>query len=367
MFMQVYHFLLDHRIGGPHIYAKSLVEYLHGEVKSSIFTTSKGVLTDFSLINLRHYWGPLYLLEVVLNIIYIVVRFLIGVHPRENTIFHVHGASNIAPLVAAWVLKMPVLWLIHDTSPRFKSAIRFGKFFMQGNHKVIAVVSIKSKFVYNLHDAEFLPAAVSPKYWSRESTISTSQDDTHIFFPKDSILKILSVGNLNPIKGFDVLLSSLEEFSMPFHLRIVGAELDTHRRYLSKLHNLAEKVISRNSKSTINFLGWQNKKNIRELLRSCDLFILPSLTEACPIALLEAVSMRCQCVATDVGDVRLIIGNAIGSQLVKEGDPVSLRLGIELALNAKKRGLVNNPGLNNKWHYESLKSATLLIYKRLLT
>jgi len=38
-----------------------------------------------------------------------------------------------------------------------------------------------------------------------------------------------------------------------------------------------------------------------------DLFVLPSRSEACPLALLEAMAAGCVCIATDVGDVREIL------------------------------------------------------------
>lgn len=364
--MQIIHFLLDHRIGGPHVYTKELVNNLCGRVSSKIVTTGKGAITDISLINLRHYWHPLYLIEIICNVLLILYRCCCSINSKNQTIFHVHGASNLAPLIAAWIARVPVLWLIHDTSPRFNFLVKFGKLFMRGNRKIIGVVAIKSKDVYRLDSAKFLPAAVSPSYWSYYGYAFSTSKHSQDLFPSDNYLKLVTVGNLNPVKGFDVLLQSLQGTTFPFHLRVIGASLATHNKYSQRLHHLAASIVNDATGSTIQFLGWQNSESIRELLAKCDIFILPSRSEACPIALLEAVSMRCQCVATDVGDVQLIIAGAIGSQLVKPGDPVSLRQGIDRAYHARNVGDVSNPGLDSKWHIHNLVSATFSIYKQLL-
>jgi len=45
------------------------------------------------------------------------------------------------------------------------------------------------------------------------------------------------------------------------------------------------------------------------LFVECDIFVQPSRSEACPIALLEAMAIKCVCVATDVGRVGEIVVN----------------------------------------------------------
>jgi glycosyltransferase involved in cell wall biosynthesis len=55
----------------------------------------------------------------------------------------------------------------------------------------------------------------------------------------------------------------------------------------------------------VTFTGWRD--DIPELLSLFDLFVLASVTEACPIVVLEAMAMECPVVATDVGGVRELI------------------------------------------------------------
>jgi len=111
-----------------------------------------------------------------------------------------------------------------------------------------------------------------------------------------------TIGNLNPAKGHQYLLeavpSVLEQFPDATFL-VVGAQLDSRREYYERL----QRTVSRRGISdAVRFTGWRS--DIPELLSLFDLFVLPSVTEACPIVVLEAMAMCCPTVATDVGGVR---------------------------------------------------------------
>ncbi len=62
-----------------------------------------------------------------------------------------------------------------------------------------------------------------------------------------------------------------------------------------------------------------------------DVFILPSLTEGVPMALLEAMASGAACVATDVGGVGELLGPA--GELVQSGDEDALYRAVEMLLD----------------------------------
>jgi len=110
-----------------------------------------------------------------------------------------------------------------------------------------------------------------------------------------------TIGNVNPAKGHRYLLKAvpdvLEQFPDATFL-IVGSQLDSQQRYFGEL----QEIISRlGIEDVVKFTGWRS--DIPELLSLFDLFVLPSITEACPIVVLEAMAMGCPTVATDVGGV----------------------------------------------------------------
>ena len=55
-----------------------------------------------------------------------------------------------------------------------------------------------------------------------------------------------------------------------------------------------------------------------------DAFVLPSLTEGTPMALLEAMAHRIPVVATAVGGVPAVITNRVNGMLVPAGDALAL-------------------------------------------
>jgi glycosyltransferase involved in cell wall biosynthesis len=100
-------------------------------------------------------------------------------------------------------------------------------------------------------------------------------------------------------------LTALETFSQPWELVIVGAELQTYSGFAQNLREHANRLESPTRR--VSFAGWRSPEEVRSLMVDSDVFVLPSRSEACPLALLEAMAVGCVCIATDVGDVREIL------------------------------------------------------------
>lgn len=305
MEIRVFHFILDPRVGGPHIYVRNLSQALASDVDSSLVTAGHGAQTDIALFNLRHLLRWLYPLEVVMNTLWLCKRFWRS-QSRKDTIFDVHGAGNLAPILAARILRVPMVWHFHETVGGFSLLVALGNKVAAGIPHRKVVVAKKAAVVFKLPDATLIPGAVDHDFWSMAKS-----DPPPCDAPRR--LRILSVGNINPLKGCDVLLTALESFRQPYELVIVGAELQTYTRYARELRKHAERLDS--SSRRICFTGWQSAEVVRGLMVNSDVFVLPSRSEACPLALLEAMSAGCVCIATDVGDVREIL-EAAGSGIV---------------------------------------------------
>jgi glycosyltransferase involved in cell wall biosynthesis len=72
----------------------------------------------------------------------------------------------------------------------------------------------------------------------------------------------------------------------------------------------------------VRWLGW--RRDVPELLKASDLFVLPSHFETTSIALLEALAAGLPIVATDVGDNRRLLKDGRAGRLVPSGDAVAL-------------------------------------------
>jgi glycosyltransferase involved in cell wall biosynthesis len=340
----LYHFFLDHRLGGQHAYTKTIInEILKYQVFTyKIITTKKGELTDIPLINLRHFWFGLYPIEVIINTILILVFVFHSKIKRHNSIFHIHGAANIAPVFAASFLKIPIVWHFHETVSTFLPLVKAGKYFLTRTKHRLVTVTEKAIEVYQLNEADIISSPVDSNYWRHPFKNSSSYLNNNVF-------KIVCTANLNPLKGQDVLLKSIFDFKGKWELLLIGAKLKTHRKYYHSLIKTAIEVQRINPDCKIHFLDWQTKEQIRNYLEKCDVFILPSRSEACPIALLEAMSMGKICIASNVGGVSKIISDPSKGFLINSEEPNEILEALHNVqnLSIKKRNII---GTNARSH-----------------
>lgn len=135
-------------------------------------------------------------------------------------------------------------------------------------------------------------------------------------------LRLVSVGRLNPEKGHHVLLDALMRMdrqglcSWTLDLVGPGSETDNLRDLAGRL-GLADRVIMP------GLLPWGPELFAR--LDAADLFVLPSLTEGLPRAVLEAMSRGVPAIGTRVGGVPDILDE---SDLVPAGDADALAAAI---------------------------------------
>jgi len=367
----IYHFFLDARTGGPHAYVLNKTNYFKDEFFQVFYTSGKGDFPGRALINLRHIMRALYPLEIILNVLLILFDYFSGRILRENIIFNIHGGASLSPIIAARILKIPVLWTIHETVPSYKFLIKVGRWILGNKNSYIAVVSKRSAAVYGLSNAIFLPASVDESFWMSKSVTNTESIECNWSDLPGSVrssIRVLMVGNLNPLKGADVLIDALSASKGGFNLKIVGRKLKTHQTFVDSLTEKAQIFERSGCDRRVDFLGWQSQERVRALLASCDIFILPSLSEACPVALLEAMAIGCRIVAADVGDVRAMLGNCPNSiifeagcvrELVKAIEETQLRIDFEDEIQKKSC-------VGPEWKISRVVEETAIVYRRLL-
>ena len=127
----------------------------------------------------------------------------------------------------------------------------------------------------------------------------------------------VAVGNLYPVKGHVHLLDALGllRVQLPqLHVAIAGrGNLDTALRARADELGLSDRF---------HLLGF--RKDVANILAGADVFVLPSLSEGLPLALLEAMAAWCPIVASDVGEVRTALDDGRAGLLVSPGDARSL-------------------------------------------
>jgi len=117
-------------------------------------------------------------------------------------------------------------------------------------------------------------------------------------------------------------LALLRDQHPTVHVAIAGrGELD---------HELREWVHQRGLMDRVHFLGLRS--DVQNLLSGADIFVLPSLSEGLPLALLEAMFARRPIVATRVGEVPTALGEGDAGLLVPPGDPVEFATALDRLL-----------------------------------
>jgi glycosyltransferase involved in cell wall biosynthesis len=132
---------------------------------------------------------------------------------------------------------------------------------------------------------------------------------------------VLSVGRLRVQKGHTYLLEAIPEVldQFPDTIFAVAGEGELRADLEAKAQELG-------IAGAVRFLG--NVANMAELLNIADLFVLPSLWEGLPLALLEAMMAGLPVVATQVEGVEEVIQSYQNGLLVPPADPEALRKAI---------------------------------------
>jgi len=147
------------------------------------------------------------------------------------------------------------------------------------------------------------------------------------FSISEDVVLLGMIGRFDPQKDHSNLLSALALVKhYNFILFLIGSHLDSSNSKLVKLiesHGLLEYV---------HLLG--QRADIPELLNALDIHILSSsFGEGFPNVLAEAMACKTPCVATDVGDANLIVGDT--GWVVPPMDSSSLANAIKIAIDEK--------------------------------
>ena len=144
---------------------------------------------------------------------------------------------------------------------------------------------------------------------------------------------ILFLGLMHRNKGVDTLLEALSERqvrSLTWQARLVGG--GDPERYRARIARLG-------LSDRIQVPGWTAPEQVRSLLARASIFVLPSLIENLPMALLEAMAYGICPVVTPVGAIPEVIRHGVNGLIVPAGDAHALADALRL--------LLSDPGLRS--------------------
>lgn len=134
---------------------------------------------------------------------------------------------------------------------------------------------------------------------------------------------VLSVAHAVPVKGWDLLLrafANMASLAPRARLLLVGSHQSSIE--VGYYGELTRFIANNRLTDRVVFTG--HLGDIRPVLRMADLFVLPSRSEGCANALIEAMDAGLPCVSTRVGNAEEVIADGVNGLLVERGDEAGL-------------------------------------------
>ena len=241
------------------------------------------------------------------------------------------GAWQIKGALAALICKTRIVWHLNDTSTvglpilpfrilsRFADTIIFASNRVRSHYNTLNIRLPSKSFN--------VPAPVTPSYFE---SIKTERPSSIGVYPR-----IVTVGNVNPVKGHDIFIKMCSELNLKgidFTAEIIGAAYPTQSDYLLSLQSLIREY---DLQEVITFR--HDVTDVMPFLDSSDIYVCSSRAEASPTSVWEAMTRGVPVVSTDVGEVAEVLGKVSKDLIVDVGDFHTLALRVqELILDQDK-------------------------------
>jgi len=161
---------------------------------------------------------------------------------------------------------------------------------------IITINDEMRSYFPNKKNQKLIPLGIDTAYYTPE------------LFPvklnTNDIFNIISVANLVPVKGVEVLIKAINKLNdTTIKLTVLGDNANEYGSYLASLCkdlNIEEQVL---------FLG--KKTDVRSYIAASDLYVIPTLNEGrkegMPMALVEAMSMGTPVLGSDISGINFVL------------------------------------------------------------
>jgi glycosyltransferase involved in cell wall biosynthesis len=303
-----------------------------------------------------------------------VARLLAALRRERPTILHAHMAhANLAARLASRVVRPPVVICAERASGIWKPAwlVRLERVTARWADWHTAVSSSVADFLVEhqsvpaerisvIRNGVAVPEGVSVE---RRAAVRAS-----LGVATEERL-VLSVGRVVPAKGYEHLIRAIPAVvarAPAVRFFVAG---DTARskyaEYRTRLSRIAEEE---GVSGRIRFLG--TRSDVGDLLASADLFVMSSIWEGLPNALLEAMAAGVPAVTTDVDGAGEVGRMARAALLVPAGNPEALARAILRLLGrtaeAQERAAAGLELVRSEFTWDRTVLATRELYQNLL-
>lgn len=228
-----------------------------------------------------HYNIPLMKAAIIRDYMLIKVAHKLGLH----IVLHIHGGNYIKERNRPWYIKR----LLNKIFAWGKHVIVLGedeKNILEEDFKLKNIVSLPN--CIDLTEAKNFNRSIADK----------------------EILDILYIGRIEPNKGIDYTFEAckaLKNEGVKFHLNFAGKE-EIEGQHIPKFKEEFGEHFT--------FHGIVSGEKKSEVLKKCDIFLLPSFYEGLPMSLLETMSFGQVPVVTPVGSIPTVVTDNINGLFI---------------------------------------------------
>ena len=145
----------------------------------------------------------------------------------------------------------------------------------------------------------------------------------------------LFLGAIGDRKGVFDLLASIAE-----HRQLLSGRCVLEIGGNGEVKKLMDFISANKISDIVSFKGWVTGSSKEELLKNCDVYILPSYNEGLPLSILEAMCYGKPIISTNVGGIPEVVKPFINGFLIEPGD--------KDAILASLLAFINRPELLNQ-------------------
>ncbi len=274
------------------------------------------------------------LAKLILERAFSFIKILRLIKKEKIQIIHLNSGISAPAILAAKIAGIPCISTIRSFC---SSNNRLASYFPGAPDKLVSVSEAVKESA--LRYLKLGPEKIKVIYDGVESIRNADHDISkkNLIRTKYNILpseKIVgTVGRLVRFKRQDLLIKALKiliEKGMKVKCFIVGAA-ETNQDSLDYERNLKKMINDLGLSNNVIFTGF--KTNPSEIMRSFDVFVLPSITEPFGMVVLEAFLLKIPVIAFDRGGPAEIITNNVDGLLVPTGNIEALAKSICLVLS----------------------------------
>lgn len=280
-----------------------------------------------------------------------------------------HNGGSILSLAGDFMVSILKLFFVLSTNRKIKiihiHGASYGSFYRKLLIFTIAKFLYGKRIIYHIHGGEYHLFYKNSKkvlkkliryFISNAHFVITLSESWEIYFKenfKPRLIEILPniidypvqiipksgsgpvslvfLGRIGQRKGIYDVLKLLQQYKSEYFDKIIftiGGDGET--RYIEQL------IDSYKISGFVNFIGWVDEKQKKEILGNSDIYLLPSYNEGLPISILEAMSYGMAIISTNVGGISEIVKDHENGILITPGDTGELKDAIDFFIQNRE-------------------------------